>query len=358
MAGHFSTFVVVNPTAGAGSVARQWQLIDRLLRSTIPELAYAFTEAPGHATLLTREALRAGWEMVVSVGGDGTLNEVINGFCEQSDPHSCYRIDEEGWISRRASAPPALSSAAVLGMLPLGTGSDFRRSIGLSGSLRQGVEMLAGRETRHVDLGQIGYLDHRGELATRFFVNISSAGFSGRVVDFANRGWKGGGGRLSFFLASLRALASWSNLEMAVRLDDGVEIRGRMLGLIVANGGYFGGGMWIAPGASLDDGQFEVVVLGDLPRWQLPGLLPRIYRGTHVKDARISCHHARQVSVRLTTAAVPGLIDLDGEQPGCLPAMWNLQPRELRLKVRASRELGQSSSTPGRRAKEMCGSSS
>ena len=326
--------MVANPTAGAGSVARQWPLIERLLRDRIPELDCAFTEGPGHAILLARQALRAGWEMVVSVGGDGTLNEVVNGFREPPDPRSCYALDEQGWITRQAVAPQALNSAAVLGILPLGTGSDFRRSIGLQGGLREHIELLAGRDTRDLDLGQIGYMDHRGEVATRFFINISSAGFSGRVVDFANRGWKGGGGRLSFFLASLRTLAAWKNLEMAVRLDDEVEIRGRMLGLIVANGEYFGGGMWIAPGASLDDGQFEVVVLGDLPRWALPGLLPRIYRGTHVKDARISRHHARQVSVRLTAAAAPGLVDLDGEQPGCLPAIWDLYPRALRLKVR------------------------
>ncbi|MEQ8802599.1 MAG: hypothetical protein RLP45_11235 [Haliea sp.] len=91
--------------------------------------------------------------------------------------------------------------------------------------------------------------------------------------------------------------------------------------------------MRIAPGARLDDGQFEVLVLGDLPRWQLPGLLPGIYRGSHLHHARITRHRARQVSLRLTAAA-PGLVDLDGEQPGYLPATWNLYPRALRLKVR------------------------
>lgn len=342
MAAHFSTFVVANPAAGAGSVARQWPLIERLLRDRIPELEYAFTEGPGHGTLLAREALHAGWEMVVAVGGDGTLNEVVNGFREQPDPHDCYALDEQGWINRLGPAPQVLSDRAVLGIVPLGTGSDFRRSIGLSGGLRENIELLAGRATRAVDLGQVGYLDRGGELATRLFINISSAGFSGRVVHFANRGWKGGGGRLSFILASLRALAGWKNLELALRLDD-IEIRGRMLALVVANGEYFGGGMRIAPGARLDDGQFEVVVLGDLPRWQLPGLLPGIYRGSHLHHARITRHRARQVAVRLTAAA-PGLVDLDGEQPGCLPAMWNLYPRALRLKVRNVGGAG----TPGR----------
>lgn len=339
MAAHFSTFVVANPAAGAGSVARHWPLIERLLRDRIPALEYTFTEGPGHGTLLAREALRAGWEMIVAVGGDGTLNEVVNGFREQPDPRSCYALDEQGWITRRAApAPPPLTGAAVLGLLPLGTGSDFRRSIGLAGGLRENIELLAGRETRAIDLGQVGYLNHRGELATRFFINVSSAGFSGRVVHFANRGWKGGGGRLSFILASLRALAGWKNLELEVRLDD-VEVHGRMLALVVANGEYFGGGMRIAPGARLDDGQFEVVALGDLPRWQLPELLPGIYRGTHVKNARVTRYQARQVAVRLAAPST-GLIDLDGEQPGFLPAMWNLYPGALRLKASGFRASG------------------
>ncbi len=331
MAAHFSTFVVANPTAGAGSVARRWPLIERLLRDSIPQLAYAFTEGPGHATLLARDAVSAGWEMVVSLGGDGTLNEVVNGLASQPDPRAHYALDGQGWITRRELAPPLSGSAAVLGVLPLGTGSDFCRSLGGGRGLRENISLLTGRETRAIDLGQIGYLDHRGEPASRWFINISSAGFSGRVVDLANRGWKGGGGRLSFIIAALRALAGWRNLEMEVRLDDAIEVRGLMLGLVVANGEYFGGGMRIAPGACVDDGQFEVVVLGDLPRRSLPLLLPRIYRGTRFEDARVSYHRARQVAVRLTTAA-PALVDVDGEQPGILPATWNLHPRALRLK--------------------------
>ena len=126
MAAHFSTFVVANPAAGAGSVARQWPLIERLLRDRIPELEYAFTEGPGHGTLLAREALHAGWEMVVAVGGDGTLNEVVNGFREQPDPHDCYALDEQGWINRLGPAPQVLSDRAVLGIVPLGTGRPAR----------------------------------------------------------------------------------------------------------------------------------------------------------------------------------------------------------------------------------------
>ena len=331
MAAHYKTFVVANPTAGAGSVGRRWPLIERLLRGSLPRLGYAFTEGPGHATLLAREAVNAGWEMVVSLGGDGTLNEVVNGLFSQPDPRACYALDDQGWIVRRDPPPPLSSGAAVLGVLPLGTGSDFCRSTGLARGLRENIELLIGRETRTVDLGQVGYLDHRGEPGSRFFLNVSNAGFSGRVVHFANRGWKGAGGRLSFILASLRALAGWKNLELAVRLDD-IEIRGHMLALVVANGEYFGGGMRIAPGACLDDGLFNVVALGDLPRWALPGLLPGIYRGTHLRNARINCYQAREVSVRLN-AGVPGLVDLDGEQPGRLPALWNLYPGALRLKI-------------------------
>lgn len=330
---NFRTFVIANPRAGAGAVEQDWDLIERLLRARLPEFDYAFTEGPEHATLLAREALRSGWEMIVALGGDGTLNEVANGFFEKPDIARLYDIDDAGWMTRkRDGAPKPLNPDAVLGMLPLGTGGDFRRSIGFMGGHNETVEHLSGQHTRQIDLGEVGFVDTSGELAVRYFVNIASVGFSGAVDRVVNKSWKGFGGRTSYMLATARAFASYKNINVKLRLDDTQEFEGRMNNVVVANGEFFGGGMWIAPGAELDDGQFQVVVMGDLTRRELAGLVFDIYQGKHLEHPKIFRRRAQRVSVRPLDSTA-GLLDIDGEAPGKLPAIWTNHHKTLRLKL-------------------------
>ena len=330
---NFRTFVVANPKAGAGAVEDDWGLMERLLRARIPELDYAFTEGPGHATLLAREALRAGWEMIVAVGGDGTLNEVVNGFYARPNLEELYQIGDDGWMSRqRDGAPEPIAPDAVLGVLPLGTGGDFRRTIGLMGGHSETIEHLSGQVTRPVDVGEVGFVDDDGNIAVRYFMNIASAGFSGAVDRIANNSWKGLGGKPSFLLATARAFARYKNVAVELRLDDTVEIADRMNNVVVANGEFFGGGMWIAPGAELDDGQFQVVIMGDLNRREVIGLFPGIYQGKHLQNKKIYRRRASRVAARATDSRT-AMLDIDGEAPGKLPALWTNHHRVLRLKV-------------------------
>ncbi len=330
---NYRTFVIANPAAGAGSVGEEWPLIERLLQANLPELDFAFTEGPGHATLLAREALRAGWEMIVSVGGDGTLNEVVNGFYESAEPEAHFTRESNGWITATDKKPKPINSDAVLGILPMGTGGDFRRTLGLMGGISENVEHLRGGHTRTVDIGQLGYIDHQGELASRFFINISCAGMSGLVDRLANSTWKGLGGTMTFILATVRAFLQWRNVEVEARLDDTTEIRDHLLDIIVANGQYFGGGMWIAPGAEVDNGAFQVVTMGNLTKSEQLKIFPAIYGGKHVGSPKVSRYRARRVAVRPVDSSDEVLIDADGEQPGRLPAVWTLRPKALKIKI-------------------------
>ena len=328
----YRTFVIANPCAGAGVVKEEWSLVERLLRANLSELDYAFTQGPGHATLLAREALRAGWEMIVAIGGDGTLNEVVNGFYEVPDVDKAYTRDAEGWIIPQDTTPTPINPDAVIGLVPLGTGGDFRRTLGLMGGVTESIEHLRGRDTCPVDLGQIGFIDHSGKLASRYFVNIAAAGLSGLVDKHVNSTWKGLGGRTSFVWATLRAFSQWRNVEVQVRLDDTVEITTPMQNLVVANGAYFGAGMWIAPGARVDDGEFQVVLMGDLSVPESLKVLPQVFKGTHLSSRNISRQSARRVSARVTDSAREFLLDIDGEAPGGLPATWHLHPGALKFK--------------------------
>lgn len=330
----YHTFVVANPTAGAGLVKKDWPLIERLLRANLSEVDYAFTEGPGHATLLTREALRSGWEMVVAIGGDGTLNEVLNGFYARPDIEATYRQDPDGWIHPLGLLPAPINPDAVLGLIPLGTGGDFRRTLGLMGDPAESISHLRGKATMQVDLGQLGFIDHSGHLASRYFLNISAAGISGLVDQRVNNSWKGLGGRSSFLLGSLRAFAEFRNTEVEIRLDDTTEITQKIQNLVVANGEYFGAGMWVAPGAKIDDGEFQVVITGDVGLSEGIQLLSRLYKGTHLKCRNVSRQNARKIAARpIQPDNRPLLLDIDGEAPGRLPATWHLHPGLIRLKI-------------------------
>lgn len=331
---NFRTFVIANPRAGAGTVEDEWPRVERLLRATLPELDVAFTEGPGHATLLAREALRAGWEMIVAVGGDGTLNEVVNGFFESPQPLETYQMSEDGWLQIiDERPPPTVNPEAVLGVIPIGTGGDFKRTIGMMGGHRETVEHLGGDSVRTIDVGQLGFYDRDDLLCSRYYINIASAGFSGAVDEIANASWKGLGGGPSFLLATARAFVRWKNVDVELLLDQTVEIEDRVQNIIVANGEFFGGGMWAAPGAEIDDGLFQVVVMGDLTRRETLAIMPRIYRGQHFHNPKVYRRRAAVVSARVTEPDRQALLDVDGETPGKLPAVWHNHHRVLRLKI-------------------------
>ena len=326
----YRTFVVANPRAGAGQVEKEWDQIERLIRASLPECDYAFTEGPNHATLLTREALKDGWEMVVGIGGDGTFNEIANGFFEKPDSDQ-FSLDD-GWISRTGGRSTVIKEGAILGMIPLGTGGDFRKTVGLMGGLQDTTGRLAGDETRQCDVGLLTFVGHDGAIASRYFVNIASAGIGGEVDKIANTMWKGLGGKLSFSIATTRAFLTWKNRQMDVRLDDVEEISQKFNNVVVANGEYFGGGMWVAPGAELDDGKFQVVFLGDLSKMESVRLAQKIYNGRHFDLEGVFRRTASTVSIR-TSETVPVLLDVDGEQPGRLPALFELHAHAIQLKV-------------------------
>lgn len=332
MAKDLRTFIIANPQAGAGMVKKEWEVIDRLIKNTLSEYDVAFTSGPGHATLLAREAIKAGWEQVVSVGGDGTLNEVVNGFFEAPEGDKLYTLDD-GWVVRKEARPELLNPDAVLGLIPIGTGGDFRRTLGIMGGWRQAVERLGGKETRQIDVGQLGFVNHEGRLDSRIFINIASAGLSGLVDKLANKTWKGFGGKASFAIASVRAMALWKNVDTVMRIDEVEEIDQRLMNCVLANGQYFGGGMRVAPGAQLDDGQLQLVVVGDVGRLASLPKMTKLYSGNHLDLDGIWHRHVRSLAVKPKQPTIKCLLDVDGEQPGTLPATWHVLPQAIKVKI-------------------------
>jgi diacylglycerol kinase (ATP) len=303
------TLVIVNPASAGGRTARQWPLVRRCLVDAGVDVVARITSASGDAIELTREALREGFHRVVGVGGDGTLNELVNGWF---DPETLEPINPE----------------ACLGLIPGGTGGDFRKTAGIPLHHAAACALLARGDTRRIDCGRIDY-HGGGAPGPRWFVNIADCGIGGDVVDRVNRSRKSAGGTVTFAYHSLAALMTYGSRMVRVDVDGRVS-EGPMESVVVANARYFGGGMLVAPHAALDDGLFDVITVTHLGRRRSLAGMGRLYRGRHIGRPGVGFTRGRVVTVTpLEQRAV--LFDVEGEQVGRAPATLTCLPGALRF---------------------------
>lgn len=297
--------VVVNPRSRGGATGRRFAAVEALLREVLGELEVEWTRGPRDAVRIAREAVRAGVERIVVAGGDGTTNEVVQGVLGAG-----------------------LGAYCRIGLLPLGTGGDLGRSLGLPHGLEPAIRALAGGGSRRIDAGRVQFLAPDAPERTLHFVNSASAGISGLTVELVNRAPKLLGGRLSFFLGTVRALARYRFPPVRVAVDGKVLHEGPLTLATACNGAFFGGGMQVAPGALPDDGLLDVVVIPVYSRPRLLRRLPRIYRGRHLEEEGVV--HGRARVVQLSSLSEERVwLELDGEPLGWLPARVEVVPDAL-----------------------------
>jgi diacylglycerol kinase (ATP) len=296
------TVFLVNPASAGGSTGRRWPGLARRAASLGLRGDTYLSEAPGHLTTLAREAVAEGATLVVVVGGDGTVNEAVNG----------------------------LAGADVdLAILPRGTGTDFVRTFGIPTRFDDAVAVARTGAPRAVDLGRATYQAWAGGRAEAYFANIASAGMSGAIAKRANTTTKALGGKISFLWATVAVFSRWKAGEVRVSVDR--EVRsGRMHDVVVANARYFGGGIMICPDAEPDDGLFDVLLIGDLTKRDLVTTMHKTYSGRHLPHPKAELLRGAAVEV---DAGGPLPVELDGEQPGTTPARFAVVPKALRLRA-------------------------
>jgi len=207
---------------------------------------------------------------------------------------------------------------------------DFPRTHGIPARFDDAVRIAVDGATRTVDVGRVSYLEWSGAPAERFVANVGSVGMSAAVAQRANGMSKALGGKATFFYALTRVFLEWKNTEVSVQLDDGTRREGRMHDVIVANGQWHGGAMWLAPDAAPDDGLFDVVVIGDVTKLDFVTTAPKIYKGTYLAHPKVELLRSRAVSVD-APERLP--IELDGEQVGTTPVRFEIVPAALRVRV-------------------------
>src|SRR5229473_3500134 len=298
-----ATVFLVNPASDNGATGRRWpELAHRAARLGLSGETL-FSERPGHLIELARSAVDGGATLVIAVGGDCTLNEVVNGIAGRD-------VD--------------------LATIPLGTGMDFGRTYGIPTKFEDAVRLALEGKPRTIDAGRVSYRTWGGEDAERWFANVGSVGMSGAVAQRANGMSKALGGKATFFYALTRVFFEWENTLVTVELDGGERREARMHDVIVANGQWHGGAMWLAPDAEPDDGLFDVVLIGDVTKRDFVTTAPKIYKGTYLSHPKVELLRSRTVAV---DAAEHLPIELDGEQVGTTPARFEIVPAAVRVRV-------------------------
>jgi diacylglycerol kinase (ATP) len=306
MASRKLTFIL-NPNAAMGAVSKVWPRIEALAKDRLGSFQALYTAGPGDATNLTRQALREGTEIVVCIGGDGTLNEVVNGFMQEGGP---VRQD------------------AFLAFIPMGTGCDFIRTVCIPRDPNRVFDLILDSRVRAIDLGLLRYRDHHGRPSSRYFHNLTSFGLGGEVDERVNRTTKALGGFVSFIWATLISLLIYDRKRVHLTVDNSFDQEVMTWNIAVANGQYHGGGMRVAPAAAADDGLFHITVIGDLSLPQVFLNLPKLYNGKILEVNKVFSLTGKRIEAHSDQRV---LLDVDGEQPGQLPVSIEIVPGALHL---------------------------
>jgi diacylglycerol kinase (ATP) len=302
------TVFLVNPASANGSTRSAWPEIAHRAAAAGLEGETHFSDRPGGIASAAERAAGADAKRIVVVGGDGSVNEAVNGLLKVG-----------------------AGKEVELAVIPRGTGTDFVRTFRIPAKLDAAIAVARDGAVRPIDAGQVSYRAWDGSEESAFFANVASAGMSGAVAMRANATSKALGGKASFLWATLAVFARWTNTDVSVDVDD-EHREGSMLDVIVANCEWLGGGMHMTPDARPDDGLFDVLLIGDVTKRDLVQTLPKIYRGTHLPHPK--AEELRGKAVRVD-AETPLPIELDGEQPGTTPATFRVVPDALRLRVPA-----------------------
>ncbi len=308
-----SFVLLVNPRAGAGRATERLPAVQAALHEAGAAFEVVRTRGPGDATRLTRDALLAGAGGIAVLGGDGTMSEVANGFFDRrGEP-----VAPDAWV----------------GVLPCGTGGDFGRSLAISRDPRAMVTRMLWARPRPIDVGWARFRDPGGAQIERAFVSVASFGIAGLLDGLLATKPRWANSGATYMLGVLRARVLYRPRRVRLTAEDGESQELDVLNVAVANGSYFGGGMKIAPHATVDDGLFDIVTIESRGLVQEALMTPSLFRGTLLEHDGV--RHQRASRLRAEPADWAGrvLIDLDGESAGALPATFEIRRSALLLRA-------------------------
>ena len=308
--GDRKTIVIINPASSAGRTGRrQREILAAIERHIGRGFSLFVTKRPKDATFAAREASLRGIELVIAVGGDGTIQEVVNGLMK---------------------AARASDRRPQLGIINAGTGHGFAQSLGLPAGLDAQCAGIAGGNIRRVDVGRAAFSDGAGRRVERYFINECQAGIGGMVVEKVQSGHKKLGGFLGFGLATLTTALSYPNRSIRFSLDGGPEQSGTFIGIVAANGSAMAGGMRLAPRATVEDGELDFLFMHGQTLAERLRNFPKIYAGTHLDSPKFGYLRGRSISLASEDRVS---FEADGEPFGHLPCRIEVVPAALEVRT-------------------------
>jgi YegS/Rv2252/BmrU family lipid kinase len=298
---------IVNPQAGNGSTGLNWPYIESLAKDRLGPFEVNMTKRPGDAAMFAKNAAAEKARLLVCVGGDGTLNEVVNGIMTHDE---------------------SIRSDVTLGFIPNGTGCDFVRTVSIPQDIEQAVDLIVSGSVRSIDLGVLVFQDHQGHDRCRFFHNIASFGLGGEVAQRVNRTTKALGPFVSFMWATLISIFLYGKKRIQISVDNDYKKEIVIWNVAASNGQYHGGGMWVAPDASVCDGLLNVTIIGDLTIPEVFLNLSKLYNGRIYDINKVITLTGKKVAA-ISEDRV--LLEVDGEQPGMLPIVVKTVPGALKI---------------------------
>ncbi len=307
--------IIVNPKSASGATRDNWAVTVSDLRAHFGAFNVAFTKSQGDGSELAKSAIERGRKFIIACGGDGTINEVANGILETGE-------DIE------------------FGVLPSGTGGDFRRTIGMPANVREAAKALRDGETKLIDIGKVTFLNHEDEQTSRFFLNVSSFGLSASINERVKKqnflNWLPASavrGKANFAFSTLQEVLGSDFFTVRVKIDEKDEKTLNTINFAVANSRFFGGGMKIAPDAKINDGFFDVINIGDIKTLKILLNAYKLYGGSHLALKEVKSTLAKRIEVSAFESGETIHIETDGELPGKLPAVWEIVPNALKIRV-------------------------
>ena len=303
------TQVIINPESNRGRTRKRWGEIRDGLKGFIREFKFEFTEKPLHATEITRQAIKDGTELVIGVGGDGTMNEIANGFYEDRQ---------------------IINPETTLGVVPSGSGCDLTKSLNIPAGLRDALKVISEAPSVLMDVGKVRFRSNAGGEEERFFLNVADFGLGGEVVRRVNEQ------RLqrkasSYVRCLVTTMIHYKNKRVRIRVYGKNLPEGEYLIGAVANGKIFGKGMKVAPGAELDDGLFDSVLVRGFKFLEFCRHGWKLMNGSHLSHPKVTLVRGSKVEA-WPEGDEDVLLELDGEQLGRLPATFEIVPRNLLIK--------------------------
>lgn len=298
--------VIVNPNAGKGKGRKDWEVIAKHILKEGLSFREIFTRSKGDAILLSKQAVNEGSRNIITVGGDGTLNEVLNGvFMSEACP----------------------STDVTLALIPVGTGNDWGRMFGIPADYADAVKVISGGLRMLHDAGMVTYLDS-GETKKRYFINIAGLGFESVVVRRTNyQKDRGYGGKMIYFYNLLISLLTYKNTGAEI-IVDGESRRAEVFSVNVGNGRYCGGGMRQTPDALPDDGLLDITVINGIGKLEIIRKLKILYDGTILSHPKIDGYRCRNLRVNADSRL---WVEADGESLGQTPAEFSIIPASINI---------------------------